>query len=93
MVLRKLKAHILRLEKESTATKPPTYCKNNSREILHDLPLLEVIFQIYYSVLMKVHLVCEQKTDFLYFIDLLNLTEVPKYVGNIRAMSGNKKPK
>lgn len=36
---------------------------------------------------------CEQKTDFLYFIDLLNLIEVPKYVGNTRAMSGNKKPK
>lgn len=56
-----------------------------------DQPLLKLIFEIYCSLTNESIAVCKQKTVFLYFIDPLNLTEVPKYVGNIRAMSGNKK--
>lgn len=52
-----------------------------------------MILEIYCSVTNESISVCKQKTDFLYFTDPLNLIEVPKYVGNITEMSGNKKTK
>lgn len=76
---------------------PPTHTVKTTVEkykhTWHNQPLLKVVFEIYCSVTNETISVCNQETDFLYFIDLLNLIEVPKHVWNIRAMSGNKKTK